>query len=208
MDDQYGVNWEFKEHRLRCNGHIFNLAAKDFLFSTDEDCIYDETLNLAPGLTPIELERRQWREKGVLGRIHNFNISISNSAEHKEKWLRIAGSMIPRDNDTRWGSWEAQIAGFLQPKMRQAYETWWELHGDDFAKVDQLSDDDWSQLEKIHSFLRAIVDVTKMIEGPEATLDRVLPAMEFILGHFEKGKVWDCFSTTQILVVPRTDRYY
>ena len=113
MEDKFGIVWDAKEGRLRCNAHIFNLAAKDFLFCIDEDCIHDDSLALAPGLTPIELERRQWRSRGALGKLYNFNISVNNSAEYKEKWLRIAGSMVTRDNDTRWGSWEAQIAGFL-----------------------------------------------------------------------------------------------
>jgi hypothetical protein len=189
LEDRYGINWCPKERRLRCNAHIFNLAAKDFLFSNDEDSLYDSEIPFAPGLTPTELERRQWRKKGCLGKVHNFNISINSSSEHKEKWLRIAGVMIPRDNDTRWGSWEAQLRGILEPKTRQAYMKWWDRYPTEFPKVDQLDNDDWIQLEKIHQFLKAIVDVTKMVEGPEATLDRVLPAMEFILGHFEKGKV-------------------
>lgn len=98
--------------------------------------------------------------------------------------------MIPRDNDTRWGSWEAQIRVFLDPKVKAAYIKWIERFPLTSPAEDRLTEADWKQSEKVYEFLKAIVDVTSMVEGTNATLDRVLPSMEFILDHFEKGKVY------------------
>jgi hypothetical protein len=107
------------------------------------------------------------------------------------KWEKLAGVRIPRDNDTRWGSWEAQISSMLSERVRTAYMKWWERYPGLISSQDMLIEEDWQYLEKIHTFLKALVDVTAWVEGRDATLERVLPTMEFMLDHFEKGKVRD-----------------
>lgn len=90
LEDKFQIEWDPKEHRLRCNAHIFNLAAKAFLFSIDDDDVTPEN-NLSTNLTVTELERQLWRKKGCLGKVYNFNKSINPSSEQKEKWLKLAG---------------------------------------------------------------------------------------------------------------------
>jgi hypothetical protein len=77
----------------------------------------------------------------------------------------------------------------LSERVRTAYIKWWERYPELISSQDMLTKEDWQYLEKIHAFLKALVDVTAWVEGREATLERVLPTMEFILDHFEKGKV-------------------
>jgi len=37
--------------------------------------------------------------------------------------------------------------------------------------------------------MTALDDAIKFLEGPRATLERMIPTIEFILDHFEQGKV-------------------
>ena len=52
-----------------------------------------------------------------------------------------------------------------------------------------LNNDDYDALKRLLYFLKALYDSTKFLEGLTATLKRVLPTEEFLLEHFEKGKV-------------------
>lgn len=73
-------------------------------------------------------------------------------------------------------------------KLRWAYEKWWIRYPAEFPESIKLTATEWDQLEKLHEFLKALNDAIKFLEGPQATLERVLPTMEFILEHFEQGK--------------------
>ncbi|OBS15909.1 hypothetical protein FPOA_27961 [Fusarium poae] len=74
-------------HRLRCQGHIINLAAKAFLFVTD-----NEKLELDdPGVHNVTLKHIEaWRKKGPLGKIHNFVVFIQRSVQRSQKFLTIS----------------------------------------------------------------------------------------------------------------------
>ena len=73
--DQYQIVYNIEHHRLRCNGHIINLAAQSFLFHTNNE---DLTAENNEGLlsTPTELEMQQWQQKGPLGKLYNIIVYI------------------------------------------------------------------------------------------------------------------------------------
>jgi len=62
------IKYDPKTHRLRCQGHIINLAVQSFLFVTNSENIEEEGITL----DDIEL----WRRKGPLGKLHNFVVFI------------------------------------------------------------------------------------------------------------------------------------
>ncbi|ODQ70506.1 hypothetical protein LIPSTDRAFT_168952 [Lipomyces starkeyi NRRL Y-11557] len=37
--DQYEITYDPEHYRIRCNGHIINLAAQSFLFPTDSEAL-------------------------------------------------------------------------------------------------------------------------------------------------------------------------
>lgn len=191
MEDSWAIEWDPKYYRLRCIAHIFNLAAKAFLFdSTNESLSTENNLLLAQSnRIPTQAEVNTWRRRGCLGKIHNFNVALHASNERMEKWEKLAGVRIPRDNDTRWGSWEAQISAMLSERIQIAYAKWWDRYPDLISSEDKLNEEDWVYLKKISTFLTALTDATSWVEGSGATLERVLPTMEYILKHFEDGKV-------------------
>jgi hypothetical protein len=56
--DQYQIVYNAEQHRLRCNGHIINLAAQAFLFHTDnEDLVAENNEGLLAIPTELEIEQ-------------------------------------------------------------------------------------------------------------------------------------------------------
>ena len=39
---EFDVDWDPQQHRLRCTGHIVNLAARAFLFQSTDDTLSKE----------------------------------------------------------------------------------------------------------------------------------------------------------------------
>lgn len=135
-----------------------------------------------------------WRKRGAFGKCHNFAYLTYSSPQRLEKWLTVSKVRIPRDNITRWGSIKRLIGVFL--KLRSSYEKWWLRFPNEFNEAKKLSDREWIQLKKLYQFLKTLADTTDFLESNSATLERVLPTMEYILGHFERGKVSSLHSFT------------
>ena len=53
---------------------------------------------------------------------------------------------------------------------------------------DLLSEKDWQDLQKLQDFLLFFHNATLATEGHNATIDRVLPTMDFLLEQFETAK--------------------
>ena len=94
--------------------------------------------------------------------------------------------MPHRDNGTRWNSWYEMLNWAIEKIKPAILRFTWETPA--LAK-DQLSADDWKMLVDIRDFLLRFYDVIKATEGRKATLDRVLPLMDFMLECFEKAAV-------------------
>ena len=56
--------------RVRCLGHIINLAAKAFLFGKNAGAFEDST-NTARKNGHLEALREEWRKQGPMGKLHN-----------------------------------------------------------------------------------------------------------------------------------------
>jgi hypothetical protein len=53
---------------------------------------------------------------------------------------------------------------------------------------DLLSEKDWQDLQKLQDFLLFFYDATLATEGHDATIEKVLPTMDFLLEQFETAK--------------------
>jgi hypothetical protein len=80
------------QRRLRCYGHIINLAAKAFLFGKDPDAFEVEVDNLKK----LELEVRHeeellilWRRRGCVGKLHNIIIWIRKSSQRRDAFMEL-----------------------------------------------------------------------------------------------------------------------
>ncbi|CEJ95263.1 hypothetical protein VHEMI10753 [[Torrubiella] hemipterigena] len=94
LEREFKVYYDPLPHRLRCLGHIMNLAVMEFLIGKRLS-----TTGVYLGLSIEQIE--EWRKRGAIGKLHNI--------------------MTPRrDNDTRWNSWYKMVETALRPKVRQA----------------------------------------------------------------------------------------
>ncbi|KAK2684724.1 hypothetical protein QWA68_016242 [Fusarium oxysporum] len=75
---RYDIQYDPKVHRLRCQGHIINLAAKAFLFVTDNKKLERDDV----GLHNMTLKHiKAWQKKGPLSRLHNFVVYIQRNTD-------------------------------------------------------------------------------------------------------------------------------
>lgn len=182
--EQYQIIYSAEHNRLRCNGHIINLAAQSFLFHTNNESLADKN-NANALTTPTELEIEHWRRKGPLGKLHNIVVYVQRSPQRMANFRELSGGRnLVRDNSTRWNSWYAMIR--TATKLKAAINLFchqYQENGDDV-----LSEKDWQDLQKLQDFLLFFHDATTGTEGRNATIDRVLPTMDFLLEQFETAK--------------------
>lgn len=177
-----GVRYNYTQRRLRCNGHVINLSVQAFLFGkVVNDYEYPENMSVAPN----DVQLNKWRKLGPLGRLHNIVVYIMGSPQRIQAFKRISDGLMPhRDNGTRWNSWYGMLDWAIR-KIKGAIIT---LTNEDPAlKDDVLSAKDWIDLAYIRDFLQGFHDATKMTESLGATLDRVLPTMDFLIERFESA---------------------
>jgi len=181
---KFDIKYDPKSHRLRCQGHIINLAAKSFLFVTDNESLEDDDPDKY-NVTLKEIEA--WRRKGPLGKLHNFVVFIQRSVQRGQKFMTISHNRkLARDNSTRWNSWYIMLQAALD--LRGAIEGYFNKWVEADCIGDELTSEEWNILEKIKAFLEKLKMATKALESSFATLDNVLLAMDFILAQFEAGK--------------------
>lgn len=176
--------YNYHQRRLQCNSHIINLAVQAFLLGkVVEDYEYPDTLRSAPNNKQID----QWRKLGPLGKLHNIIIWIMESTQRIQAFKKLSNSCMPhRDNGTRQNSWY-DILDWGIEKIKPAIVSLSNEEAD--LSNDLLSAEDRKTLVYIRNFLKSFYDATKISEGQEATLDRVLPTMDFLIQHFENSVI-------------------
>ena len=186
--DEEGLDWDATTHRLRCSGHIINLAVQAFLFQgpevdeDDSDESDDDTVRNPRG-------KEGWRQRmGVLGKLHNIVIHIRGGAStgKYQEFKNLAGKQVPLDNDTRWNSWYRMINVALELESAidaHAKKYWMDL------KNDYLSPQDWAEIKEIKDFLRVFYRATLSNEGYKGLIDKVLVSMDAIARHYRDSQV-------------------
>ncbi len=78
-----------KKCRLRCFGHIVNLAAKAFLFGEEADAFELEV----DSYTQRQLEEKElkaWRKLGPIGKLHNVVTYIRRTPQRRKAFIDLA----------------------------------------------------------------------------------------------------------------------
>src|SRR5467141_3452650 len=78
------INDEVEHRRLRCLGHIINLAAKSLFFGANSD-IFEKEIDRAQ-LEEEQVERDLWRKRGPVGKLHNVVQYIRDSPQRREEF--------------------------------------------------------------------------------------------------------------------------
>jgi hypothetical protein len=181
--------WKAKHWRIRCSGHIINLAVQAFLFTNviniDELESYDEKEQ--QGETGDEkAQRTKFRLIGPLSQMHNIVIHIRGSTARIAEFLELARRIIPLDNRTRWNSWYLMLVIALE--LRPAVEKYCQNHESELED-DELTPEDWRRLRTIKDFLEPFQSATLYTEGDCAAIDRVLFTMDVLIKHFQLSLV-------------------
>jgi hypothetical protein len=179
--------------RVRCLGHILNLAVKAFLFGQDPESFEVEVQTYQ--ITNFEKLLQVWRKRGPIGKLHNTIAFIRRSSQRREAFDRVVklrddefkSLTVIMDNSTRWNSTDASISRALklQPQLQVFAQSHLQDLGDDVLTVE-----DWAILSQIHEVLQPFRVLTKQLEGRakehhHGSVWEVLPAIELLLSHIE-----------------------
>jgi hAT family C-terminal dimerisation region len=193
------INWDPVHHRLRCIGHVLNLAVQDFLFGDtkvseigrgeEEEAAEEEEAEEAEEEEPRAQKpggKAAWRRLGTLGKLHNIAVFIRSSIPRYCDFKATVGRGLPLDNSTRWNSWYQMLEVAIEKNV--AIDNFCKKYFSEL-KDDYLTPEDWIFLGDTAKFLKPFQRATLATEGDKATIDRVLWVMDVIAKHYEKSQV-------------------
>ena len=174
-----------KAHRrLRCVGHIINLAAQA-LFWGDKHRDFEADLQHAITLKQDGRELDMWRKKGPFGKLHNIVKFIRITPQRREKFLStdmpdnlddpsLEKLIVMSDNATRWNSAHRMIARAI--KLRSRIDTYCsdhryptrratKDHDDGSLSQDTLTSDDWHTLTELMDILKPFEEATMELQS-------------------------------------------
>ena len=192
-----------RERRLRCFGHVLNLAASQFLFGKHSEA-FEIQAGVAAQLGDEIKERDLWREKGPIGKLHKLVIHIRRTPQRREQFLRLQTDdqldndtplMVIQDNETRWNSkYNIAIRAMKLKDRLQLYTIRWQGTRDgQISEEDVLTRDDWDELKEIVEILRPFQILTLRLQGRTNTsthgaIWEVLPSIEYLFVHLKSVK--------------------
>jgi hypothetical protein len=175
LESRFTQPWDALQHRLRCIGHIINLAVQAFLFDQDLEALNQDT-------SELDDPSSEWRQRGTLGKLHNIAVHIRGSPTRYQEFVAIAGKSLPLNNATRWNSWYTLLKTALE--ISGSIHTYLEKWINDLAD-DYLDRSNWETLKEIAAFLGPFYRATLAAEGAQGTLDQVLLSMDALTQHYE-----------------------
>jgi len=189
LREEEEIEWDATHWRIRCTGHIINLAVQAFLFlnliGMDELESYDDQEK--KGETGNEEQKRaKFRLLGPLGQLHNIIVHIRGSTARTNEFLELAGRKIPLDNRTRWNSWFLMLV--IAIEKAGAIDTYTKNHFPTL-EADYLTPQHWKRLRTIKEFLQPFYRATLETQGDSATIDKVLWTIDILIQHFESALV-------------------
>ena len=183
------IEWNPTFRRIRCVGHVINLAVQAFLFHSliemEELASYDEKEAIGEEGNEVE-KQNTFRQMGPLGKLHNIVVHIRGSAGRTKEFKDLAGRMIPLDNRTRWNSWFHMLHVALG--LDTSVDSYTKKNFDTL-KAEYLSPMDWESLRTTSKFLNIFNRATLKAQGDQATIYNVLFVMDVIIRHFEQALV-------------------
>jgi hypothetical protein len=197
---RYFPSIDEKEHRLRCAGHIFNLVTKAILYGKGVSKWQKRLLGASD-----EDTFRLWREKGCIGKVHNFVKYVGRSeirrqefaalqlAQSAAKGEKIFAYKLINDGGVRWNSTYSMLRRAL--KLRDAIDLYYKRYKEprdpnEYNLLDdELTTEDWEMIQKFVDLLRPFKAMTKELEGnankagsegSKGAIWEVLESMDFL----------------------------
>ena len=185
--------WDPQQRRLRCVGHIINLAVQSFLFAKSKEAVElaIQSANQSGLSIDEELLQRQdeddeagWIKTPALQKVLSFCTRLRRSDRLFNAFKRIAGRAIRAPNQTRWNSYYNTFEDALELRT---YYTSFVIDNPDLHQY-ELSAADWQLIELTITFLQPFKRVTTACEGDYVTLDKVQLHMDCLDNHFKLQK--------------------
>src|SRR6266850_2382557 len=189
------INDTAERHRLRCLGHIINLAAKAFFFGSDSTS-FEEEIEDTQRREDDKKERATWRKQGPIGKLHNivkyilstpqrreeFEEKVRGEIQRQEGYLRETAQpdedvetvvkhplTVIRDNATRWNSVYSMIvrAFLLKDPLDLFVKRAIEkpANASPLPEEDELLMSDWNVLARARDILRPFYELTLALQG-------------------------------------------
>ena len=181
-------NWEPIERRLRCVGHVINLAVQSFLFAKDQEAVElaEEDIHVDKRLQQLSDDTLSgWIQQPALQRTLNLITTLRRSDRLFTTWKKHAGKAIRNPVVTRWNSYYTSFEDALE--LRHAYTTFVLDYNEQLGDY-ELSANDWQLVEQTITFLRPFKQATLQCEGDYVTLDKVQSHMDMLSAHFVKQR--------------------
>ena len=207
-----------QERRLRCMGHMINIAIQAFLFAANKEAVEvaleaaesqpDSALEDALTDASQKDEQPGWIRVTPLQKILAFVTTLQRSDKLYNAFKSTADKAIPAPNDTRWNSYLFTFQTALE--LRAAYQF---FIVDNPSLIDcELGIADWQLVDETVQFLLPFKEATKRCEGDFATLDMVQTELDSLSEHFKeqaaKHKLNTSFSESIITGWYAFDKYY
>lgn len=185
--DQDGVAWPADQRRLRCFGHIINIAVCAFLFRRNEEAVEHAIRQAEAANRPFEEQcidgSNGWTQEVALQKLHGFTSVLQGNTDLYNEFIALAGRVVHRPNETRWHSWFDAINDALEiQKLYNEFVTSHQQHLREF----ELSLADWQSLRDTRDFLRPFKEVCKRCEGDYVTLEQIQVGMDFLVSHYRR----------------------
>jgi hypothetical protein len=191
--------------RLRCFGHVLNLAVKAILWGADLEA-FEVDMNAAQDELAELLE---WRRKGPMGKLHNILTYILKTPQRRDEFANVVRRLYPAEtvhtvfvgNITRWSSdYESILRAF---RLREAIEDYVrtairqnrhgerDIRNDNGLVHDELLPEDWTFLLCVKDILTPFKEWTLRLQVrySNGCVADILPAMDELLAHLEDLKV-------------------
>jgi hypothetical protein len=206
------------ERRLRCMGHMINIAIQAFLFAANKEAVevaLKAAESQAHGALEDELYKASqkdgetgWLKVAPLQKILSFVTTLRRSDTLYKAFKTATGKQIRTPNDTRWNSYLFTFEDALE--LRAAYSAF--IVDNPPLSEYELTVSEWLLVEETVKFLRPFKEATKRTEGDHVTLDKVQIELDSLREHFteqaalQKGNT--SFSESIITSWYAFDKYY
>lgn len=189
-------------------GHIINLIAEEYLFGQDS-----RSFEIEAQAADVQGHRQLWRQRGVIGKLHNILVHIMSSGKRTELFQNLQQHdnigdsqkkimKVLLDGGIRWNA--TYIATERALQLREAIDAYVSKLRSSLNETDRdvfqndfLDQFEWETIGIIKIQLEPLYRITKSLEGNaslsegamksfNSSLWEVLPAFEYLLQHFEK----------------------
>jgi hypothetical protein len=116
LSGRHSVVWSARQNRLRCLGHVLNIAVQAFLSCRDEEAFDPATqwiLNSGSVIEDAIVSEGGFASHGPLNKVYWLAVAVRILALHKES-KDLAGKVLKLPGETRWNAWYVLLAAAME----------------------------------------------------------------------------------------------